>query len=146
MPILQRAVQFNPLVLVYTIAVVLLASMAWGAAVTPSAGVLAGVVTDEKGVGVSGATVYAEQQESRIITSGHSDANGHFEIPLKTVGVHRVTVSRKGFSSADSKVVKVTSSPIGSINLVAKSTPPGTGVIADATSEAPSNSTSPVSR
>src|SRR5215472_2174822 len=77
--------------------VCLVAAVAFGQAVTIAS--LGGVVTDQSGSGVPGATVRMVETEKGTVHTTNTDAEGRYSFPNLPVGVYRLEAQAKGFKS-----------------------------------------------
>jgi hypothetical protein len=83
-------------------------------------GSISGTVVDPQGAVVSGAQVTAKNVDTGVVSPTTSDNSGLFRLNLLPAGTYNVTVTGKGFKTAESKGVAVNAgadSGMGSIHL-----------------------------
>src|SRR6202142_3446851 len=80
---------------------VALAGMALAARISYAQGEASiwGVVTDATGAAIPAATVKVENQDTGAVRNLVSDADGHYDALLLTVGTYGVSVEKSGFQS-----------------------------------------------
>ena len=79
----------------------------WSVSTVVAAGTVAGLVKDESGKPVGGATVYAAHEVSGIIVSRQTNPQGRYEIRLDRPGEYEIKAAKKGFSPGEASRVKV---------------------------------------
>jgi hypothetical protein len=73
-----------------------------------SVGSIEGDVSDPTHASIDGATVMAQDAASRTVCDVKTDAAGHFACPPLPLGIYRVTVSARGFSTDTRTSVQTT--------------------------------------
>jgi hypothetical protein len=70
-------------------------------------GTILGTVTDASGAAVAGASVTVKNQDTGILRSTQTTADGEYRVPELAIGTYTVTVEMPGFQTAITRDVKV---------------------------------------
>src|SRR5262245_20907163 len=89
-----------------TLAVVL-AALPAAAAAQSRAGTIFGVVTDQSGAVLPGATVVVTEEDTSATRETVSDTQGRFEFALLPIGRYTVKVSLVGFSDSEVRDIRL---------------------------------------
>ena len=79
-----------------------LACTAWAQSATAT---LTGMVTDEKGAVISGATITVTNDNTRLTRQTKTSGEGYFSVPLLPPNTYTVKVERDGFAPAEARHV-----------------------------------------
>jgi carboxypeptidase family protein/TonB-dependent receptor-like protein len=81
-------------------------------------GSITGNITDSSGGLIAGANVSAMQLENNEVRTAVTNGNGEYTLATVNTGTYRITVSKAGFSSAETKEIKVSLNTVVRVDAV----------------------------
>jgi hypothetical protein len=81
-------------------------------------GVLTGLVTDQSGSVVSGASVEVKNTQTRIAKTAQSNVDGYYTVEALIPGLYDITVSAPGFKSTTSSGIKIDVAQMARVNII----------------------------
>ncbi len=92
---------------IWMVAAALLLAGGFAASAQTFRGTILGTVTDASGAAVAGANITVKNQDTGILRTTQTTADGEYRVPELPVGTYTVTVEMSGFQTAITRDVKV---------------------------------------